>query len=343
MSNTYIDIGSTSIKWCQDDSPIKRTAFPEKKELRPPYFEVSIKKIWKIIRDIIGGVEKGNVFISVQMHGYVLLSMEGEELTDYISWQDCRSKLVDVPFTLKPENGVALKPNLPKAGVHAIKVLQPQLYKNVAEFCTLGSYLAKKLTGINKTHITDAAPSGFYNIKTLKGEAVFAIPQVAANVEPVGRSGENVIYTPVGDQQAAVFGSYANEDCYVMNLGTAGQLCCINSGFIEGDFESRPFFGGKTLCTVSGLPGGKVIGEKKDDWTRHFHDEYAAAMEKLPKRSSVYVIGGFAKQYKRQLSSIFDSFGLPYRFSNKEDALEGLKRIANNLFNEVNFRENAER
>lgn len=332
MKNTYLDIGSTSIKWLKQGEPcFSEVCFPKKTDLKPPYFEVPVKKIWEIIEDIIKDETNGRLFISVQMHGYILLDKNSVEITEYISWQDCRSELVKIPFIMKPENGVSLKPNLPKAGVYAIKLLQPQIYSNAAEFCTLGSYIIKKLTGLNKTHITDAAASGFFNVNGKNEKHDLILPDAHLKVKPVGNTDNIIVYTPVGDQQAAVLGSGADENCYVMNIGTAGQLCCINSSFIKGDFESRPFFEGKTLCTVTNLPGGKAITMQNGKWTEHLYNEYALAMKKLPKKSRMLVTGGFAKRYREELIKVLNKFNLPFAFSGQEDAIEGLAKIAKSI------------
>lgn len=328
MTNTFIDIGSTSIKWCVDGAKPAEIPFPSNIALPPPYFEVPVKEILALLREIVNKYAKGRLFISVQMHGYVLLGKSGDAVSEYISWQDCRSALTEIPFSIEPENGVAMKANLPKAGLYAIKVSQPGLYSKTAEFCTLGSYLVKMLTGLNITHITDAAASGFYNVKTLKGYAEIKIPVATASVEPVGITGGVTVFTPVGDQQAAVLGSRAGEDCYVMNIGTAGQLCCIHPTFIEGPFESRPYFFGKTLCTVTNLYGGKAITALAQDWEDAFFKAYDGAIRKLPQKSKILVTGGFGKRFRLKLCRVLERMGLPFSFSDKEDAIEGLRTLA---------------
>ncbi len=331
MSNLYIDLGSTNIKWQQDEGDCRVIPFPAEIQLKPPFFEVSITKIRDIVLGIIENARCNRLFISVQMHGYILLDIDGKELTEYISWQDNRSELVDIPFTMLPENGVSMKPNLPRASVYAIKMLNNGLYSKAYSFCTLGSYLVYILTGVNKTHITDAASSGFYNVITGEGAGEFELPLITKNIEPAGVYKGITVYTPVGDQQAAVLGSGADERAYIMNVGTAGQMCCINNAFISGEFESRPYFNGKTLCTVSRLIAGKEIKENNDFNSEAFYLNYFTALKKLPPRKEIIVTGGVVSFYKKHLIRVLDKIALPYKFNEKKDAIEGLKVLSKEI------------
>ena len=332
MNNLYIDVGSTNIKWSVGSCKSKIIPFPKEFDLTLPYFEVPIAQIKKIILDIVNSVQCQNIFFSIQMHGYVLLGKKREELTEYISWRDRRAGLVEIPFRIDAENGVSIKPNLPRASVYAMKILNKNLYSEAYEFCTLGSYIVYILTGINKTHITDAAASGFYNVITGEGNSELILPSISQKVEIAGYYRDIAVYTPVGDQQAAVLGCNADESSYIMNLGTAGQLCCINNSFIAGDFESRPFFNGKTLCTVSCLMAGKEIKEYIGDWRQAFYEDYSSAVKRLPERNKIVVTGGVVHYYKNDLIKILKKIYLPFEINEGTDALDGLKRLSKEIF-----------
>lgn len=330
----FIDIGSTRIKWCKGGGDIFSLPFPSESVSKPPYFEVNPQKIWDIILGIVQDSKIKRIFMSVQMHGYVLLGESNREVSNYISWRDRRAGLVKMPFPIAKENGVDLKDNLPRASLYAMRVLAPEDYNRAQEFCTLGSYLTYKLTGYNATHITDAAASGFYNTKTCEGTSDgLKLPVAFKDIELVGFSPNNAaVYTPVGDQQAAVLGSGAGEGDYVMNLGTAGQLCCIKNGFTAGDFESRPYFGDKTLCTVTNLMAGSAINHNEaKDWTERFFNDYNNAFKKLPKSNKIIVTGGVVRYTKNKLIQILDRLGLPYEFNKGEAAIDGLKKIADSI------------
>ncbi|NLK72897.1 MAG: hypothetical protein GX285_07770, partial [Clostridiales bacterium] len=206
------------------------------------------------------------IFISVQMHGYVIKDLNGKEITDYISWQDRRASLTPITLHLPSVSGTAVKENLPRAGVEAMVKTSEEFNNIKKEFFTLGSYIVYKITGINSTHITDAAASGYYNAFTCEtlNSANILLPYATKDFVCLGKYKGMEIFSPVGDQQAAVLGSEAGERDYIINLGTAGQMCCISKDFVGDDFESRQYFGGITLGTVTELTAGKKMREGGD-------------------------------------------------------------------------------
>lgn len=336
MKNLLIDIGSTSIKWYVNENKRGQFPFPKQKNKPLPFFEVKPNKIIKPIKHLIKKIRPNRLFISTQMHGYILLDKRGRPVSNYVSWQDKRASLVDIPFSILPESGSAKKDNLPKSSVYATKLLFPKIIKKAQEFCTLGSFITKRLCGYNVTHITDGAASGFFNVLTLEGQSELKLPEVKKDVICVGKYKNTQLFTPIGDQQSAVLGSKATTGEYIMNIGTAGQLCVICNGFITGKFESRPFFDGKTLCTVTNLLGGKQIQNLGNNWIEAFERVYDNAFEVLPKCNSIVVSGGYGKKYKAEITSYLEKKGLRYRFSDNEEAIGGLIRISKtNIYGEL--------
>lgn len=333
MSILLIDIGSTNIKWAVTDfgekvpNDLHSVPFPPPLNNTYPYYEVSIDQIISIIKGIIDDCLPNSLFISTQMHGYVLADKSGKPITQYISWQDERATLVPFLDKINKEHGVDIKPNLPRASVYAISKLNPKLFMQAYQFFTLGSYVNYVLTGNNITHITDAAPSGFYNVKTLKSDYnQLELPIAKKDVEKAGEYKGIAVYTPVGDQQAAILGVNATNDSYILNLGTAGQLCTINGTFITGDFESRPYFWGKTLCTVTRLMGGKAILEyQEEDLEEVLFNNYYNAMKKLPQRKKLIITGGVVKYRREMLTRIAQKIGIEFSLNEELDAINGLK------------------
>lgn len=321
MRRLYIDVGSTNVKWLYDGKE-HRAPFPAPVVFKDNLFEVDGHEILSDVKSIIQAFSADEVYFSVQMHGYVLLK-GGECATNYISWRDERGRDSLPAFTLTPEYGVAVKPNLPRLSLQAQKA-------EADEFCTLGSFLVRMLTGNNATHITDAAASGFYNVKRKTvDQSGYRLPQARYRVEEVGRYGECAVFTPVGDMQCAVLGGLAGRSAaraYLLNLGTAGQLCALSDEFIEGEFESRPFFYGKTLCTVTRLPAGDYLSREGDEDT--LYSEYRNAIKKLPLRKELLVMGGAALYHRAKLKRVLNRLGLPYEFCDGGEALNGLKILS---------------
>ena len=333
-----VDVGSTSVKW-RESGPsgiggVGKTPFPARLDLPEPFWEVKAEQIVRIVKDILRRSEAAFVLISTQMHGWLLGDGKGNILTNYISWQDRRAGLFPYPFVLPAEYGVGLKENLPRASVAATEKLCPELFSRAKEFFTLGSFLSWMLTGQNMTHLTDAAASGFFQVRTLEPVSCgLRLPKVAAELTAVGSYEGKTIFTPVGDQQASVCGAGGTAEDYILNLGTAGQMCAISPDFVSGDFEARPYFGGKTLCTVTGLPGGKVIRAEEDspaleeELTRRYRD----ALAKLPKRTKMLVTGGTLKFYRPLVERTIAKCGVPLTFNEGADALDGLFQLGKEM------------
>lgn len=327
----YIDIGSTNIKWSHGKTAGK-IPFPAAFDAAYPRYEVRADEIFSIVLNLIDTHRPRRAFFSVQMHGYVLLK-EGREATGYISWRDERGKDLSPDFALTEEYGVRIKPNLPRLSLQAQSVAAD-------EFCTLGSYLVYRLTGKNTTHVTDAAASGFYNVKTGERDSCrYRLPEAVYRVQEAGRYKDTAVFSPVGDQQASVLGAWKgmeNAEGYVLNLGTAAQLCCTAEGFAAGDFESRPYFGGNTLCTVTGLPGGgyisRTIGTTSAKALREtLAEAYASALKKLPPRREIIVTGGVVHYHRILIEETLETLQKEYVLNEGADALAGLKILAEEI------------
>lgn len=336
-----IDIGSTNIKWaiCNKNAEIEKLEsvnFPDKLPFPEPYYEVDTNRIIDSLKSIVDEESDCNsVYISTQMHGYILADKKYLPVTNYISWRDGRSKNLKVPFSIYKNSGTELKTNLPRVSVYAISKYQKGLYKYAQHFFTLGSFFAYNLVKKNDTHITDACPSGFY---TVGGDPVsnfdFKIPIAHRKIKAIGKYKKMKVYVPVGDQQASVLSVDDVEDSYILNLGTAAQICCIEDNYISGDYESRPYFYGKTLCTVTGLIGGHAISKStNDDIVELIVEDYMQAIDRLPKRKHIVVIGGVLNHHKELVYSVMIRLGLPYRFDMDGNALIGLSKIYKEMSN----------
>jgi xylulokinase len=349
MKALLIDVGSTFIKWALYDTRSKvKTAviqvpFPAPGRNDPPYYEVDSNEIIQAILAIIEQTDNiDSICFSVQMHGYVLGDENGMAISPYISWQDERASLqaygtshVDrYPHLIAPQSGSSRKSNLPVISLFAMKSLDPMVFHQANVFFTLGSYIAFRLTAENATHLTDAAASGFYDVGTCRPSALsipgMAMPQARRNFTPVGiYVGKHIrptVFTPVGDQQAAVLGSGLPEDCYLLNLGTAAQLCTLARQPVFGDYESRPYFDGQTLCTVTRLPGGREILRLSDnnDLPEILARAYHQAMLQLPSRNRLLVTGGAALYHNLLIDQVCRRLAVPFDILTSSDPLDGL-------------------
>lgn len=329
MKVRFIDVGSTNIKTAVNTgsglTAYYSVPFPPPLSLLPPYYEVSLDAIVSTVLSLIEGNEDA-IYIAVQMHGYILGDRHGA-VSEYISWRDERAGSPETSSAVYSEYGTSSKPNLPRFGIDFIKKHDPILFNKADTLYTLGSYLSFVLTGVNAAHITDLAPTGYYNIlKRTVDSCSLRLPAALYEVSKVGGCGNISVFAPVGDQQAAVYGADVDNDSYIVNIGTAAQACVLHDGFVAGEYESRPYFDGKTLCTVTRLMGGMRIEQNVSAVA--LAADYVAAIEKLPKRSKIAVIGGGALYHKKILSAAFDIIGKEYKFYENGGALNGLEKLS---------------
>ena len=324
MRILLIDVGSTNIKYkLYKEDTVKSIPFPLPIINENSLYEVNPAKIIDIIKGIIEEEKPTDVYFSVQMHGYVLLN-GGVEVTNYISWRDRRGENIKPSFVINSEYGVNIKPNLPRLSIETQKVV-------FDEFMTLGSYISYKLTGNNASHISDITPTGFFNMIKMKYDfEPFKLPKVEKEAKIVGTYKGINIYTPMGDHQLSIFGANTDLfDGYILNLGTACQICMVYDNYISGIFETRPYFDNKYLLTITGLPGGGYI--KSKEVSKELEDElvlsYKDAIEKLPKRNQIKAIGGLLNSRKELIENVLKRIGIDYFLSNECDALIALEYV----------------
>ena len=330
-----IDLGSTSIKWATTDHDGTiihegRTPFPDRADGPEGIFEVPLPSIVDNVFSIIRSHDHvTDLMIATQMHGYVLADADMNPLTPYVSWQDTRAKGSVPDFDLADDAGVAMKDNLPRASVQVTLGNNPGIKEKARHFFTLGSYIIYRLTGRNVTHITDAAPSGYYSIPDFQAvNCDLVLPLAVSAMTPVGDHHGMNVYPAVGDQQASVFGSTAGPDEVILNLGTAAQMCSINPEPEKGDVESRPYFHGQRLLTVTGLPGGKVMRENPGkDLEEAMYDAWSRALKAMPERKRIVLIGGALAHHLRRIEPVVERLGMPVIHDKEASALKGLERL----------------
>lgn len=326
MKELFIDVGSTDIKFRMDgERESQKIPFPMTRA-QTPYFESDGDLVFEKIREIIFRYpEAKKILFSVQMHGYILRMKTGTVLP-YVSWRDQRAEQFfaagDYQRTLPRLSGTSYKANLAPVSLQYRERVEGLSLSDILELYTLGSYLVFRLTGNNATHVTDAAATGFFDVK---GNAFspwgFCLPQAVSNVSPVGIFEGKEIYPVVGDQQA-VIASLSEEDLsesYILNLGTAAQICCVGKEYLafeESRSECRPFFQDKYLYTITGLCGGEWFQKNADlpDAAEYVAKNYVQAIARLPDRRRLVVVGGgVAKHYGEVLERVLNLLGLNYK------------------------------
>jgi sugar (pentulose or hexulose) kinase len=67
------------------------------------------------------------------------------------------------------------------------------------------------------------------------------------------------VYSPVGDQQAALAGALLGESELSVNIGTGSQVSVVARTFGDGPGKVRPYFDGRYLQTVTHIPAGRAL------------------------------------------------------------------------------------
>jgi sugar (pentulose or hexulose) kinase len=88
-------------------------------------------------------------------------------------------------------------------------------------------------------------------------------PAVRGHGEVVGRLpvGSRAIpcYTPVGDYQCAMVGTLLVPGELSLNISTGSQVSLLKPRLAFGNYQTRPFFDGRFLATITHIPAGRAL------------------------------------------------------------------------------------
>jgi len=66
-------------------------------------------------------------------------------------------------------------------------------------------------------------------------------------------------FSPVGDHQCAIVGALMAEEELSLNISTGSQVGLLTKELVSGDYQTRPFFDGRFLNAVTGIPAGRAL------------------------------------------------------------------------------------
>lgn len=293
MQCLALDIGSSSIKGTVLDldmgssGPILKGVFPDPIPDQPPgHFEIDPRQVLTAVQKLIHKLlqhapDAQRLLISSQMGGVLLVDDKLRPLTNYISWRDQRTlqphgnqsyleharlRLGETYFNelgreLKP--GSALSLLLWLAENHQ---LPPQ-----ATPLGIGDYIAAALCGTEP--VTEPTLAlGTLNLSTgtwhhaafeQLGLSHLRWPHIVLCNEHLGRcviSGKQLTCHPaVGDQQAALAGINLQPDELSINISTGSQVSRLTRTLTATDCQTRPYFDGWYLNTITHLPAGRSL------------------------------------------------------------------------------------
>ena len=287
-----IDIGVSFIKICFLDkksiSNVKRIESPSSSKLINGKHEVDPKLFLDIIVNLIDdflridlNIEK--IYVSTQMHGFVLVDDALQACSNYISWKDRRSEVFyvegggsaldwikeNISNDILMKTGMGLRSGLPSVNLF---VLQRQgKIKASMSFGTIGDFIVSNLTNTNiSTSLSNAAGTGLFDVENNNWNSLL-IDKLGIKLKPpllykkanrpVGLYKGIEVFPAIGDQQASLLGLERDlSNAAVSNIATGSQVTLTSSRLIlNKSFQTRPYINNTFLLTIPFIPAGRVL------------------------------------------------------------------------------------
>jgi sugar (pentulose or hexulose) kinase len=294
MKCLAIDIGSTSIKGAvldvaqQGVSHITSRPFPGRLPGLPAgYFEVDPREIETTARDVLAALatlapDVERLYVAGQMGGLLLQSDAGEPLTNYLSWRDLR-------IQANGSQGPGFLPRLrERLGEEVLQSLGRELQAGStltlahwlrenhalperATPVTVSDYVISRLCSTpGHMHVTHAI--GLLDLRkvdwhrqafSILGVEQLNWPRLVRSLEPVGeyQIGDRTlaVYGAYGDQQCALFGAGLERGELSINISTGSQVSRRTEQLVAGNVQTRAYFEGDLLQTITHLPAGRSL------------------------------------------------------------------------------------
>ena len=240
-----------------------------------------------------------------QMHGIVYVDAQGHAISPLYTWQDAKGNLPYKDSTYAEYLGSFAGYGNVTDFYNRVNGVRP---KEAAAYCTIMDYLVMVLCGLEKPrmHVTNAASLGCFDLKEKQfcsqADLSYDInASVSDSYEIVGYYKGIPVSIAIGDNQASVFSTLAEERDLLINVGTGSQVSVISDSIRSGaNIETRPYFDGKYLVVGAALCGGRAYGMLKDFFGEFLTaagidgvDVYAV-MERLAAGSRWLRSGGYA-------------------------------------------------
>jgi sugar (pentulose or hexulose) kinase len=298
MDYIGIDLGSSYIKGAVLDLDgltirhIERLPFPEPIAGLPAMFrefnpdEVVAASRALLERLLRHAPEAQGCVMCSQLHGLVLTDDRGRPLSNIINWQDQRAlqPVAEGSGTYFDEINRRITSderrqlgNEPRPGVPLCFLFwlaqNRALPRGPALAVSLSSFVAAHLCGSAPVlEITNAFAHGALNLETgawhqsvitkLGLESV-GWPQIVGQSSVVGEARVNSrglpLFAPVGDYQCSQAGALLEPGELSVNISTGSAVIQFAEGREFGDFQTRPWFDGRHLKTITHIPGGRAL------------------------------------------------------------------------------------
>lgn len=251
-----------------------------------------VSKIITIAKDILEELrDEQTVAIGLtgQMHGILYTDKEGVAISPLYTWQDERGNLPYKDTTYAACLGSCAGYGNVTDFYNRINGLRPE---EAVSYCTIQDYLGMELCGLKKPviHTSNAASFGCFELKAcrfrcvanLEDEEVMSTyldgderksfgpdAEITGDYHIIGEYKGIPVSVAIGDNQASVFSTLADENGILVNVGTGSQITVVSNEVIEGaGLESRPYVEGKYLVVGAALCGGRAYSILKDFYAK---------------------------------------------------------------------------
>ena len=229
------------------------------------------------------------IVLCSEMHGFAVLNEYDHPLTTYVSWKDERS--------LETLRGQCAFDDVLDASGDAFKDLTgmkprpgfaPMNFLHIARECSLPD--AVRLVDLpgwlcrasghatGYAHPTMLAGLALYDVhhRRLAHQLVEDLQQLSGvkihldkptdALEVAGywahSAGRVPIYVGIGDHQCSLLGAgLVERHTLSINLGTGAQVSTLEDKWTPQEAETRPYFSGQMLNTITHIPGGRALAE----------------------------------------------------------------------------------
>ncbi|HEX9117642.1 MAG TPA: FGGY family carbohydrate kinase [Anaerolineae bacterium] len=298
MSFIGIDLGTSFIKGAVLDLDglqirhIQRVPFPAPQSGRPAlYLEFDPAEILAAVHTLLATLlpladDCQGIAICGLMHGLVFADECGRPHSSLTTWQDQRvlephpsglgtyfdALAIRLTADERRQLGNELRPGLPVSVLFWLaergELPEPHLVPASLPDFVVGNLCETTPT----TETTNGMAHGALNLETMDwhygviarlGLAGLAWPAVRPQGTVAGRlnwGGRAIpIYTPAGDFQVSLAGALIQPGELSLNISTGSQVSTLLPDLGFGDFQTRPFFDGRFLATVTHIPAGRAL------------------------------------------------------------------------------------
>ncbi len=210
-----------------------------------------------------------------QMHGILYVDTDGNAVSPLFTWQDGRGNLISDSGKSYCDE-ITCATGLPVSTgfglvTHYCNVRRGEYTDPALKICSIMDYLAMRFAGLKEpvVHPSNAASFGLFDISKRDFDRVALLklgiderilPKLTRDDAPIGKYRGIAVSAAIGDNQASVFGSVADESNGVLvNYGTGSQVSVISDAdTAKAPLEARPYLFGKNLICGSALCGGSA-------------------------------------------------------------------------------------